>query len=65
MKRISRAAPLAIAIAVVAACSRPNLQSTGGGYGPGAAASAVGEPSADVPAAAGTSSAMESDTAGP
>jgi hypothetical protein len=45
MKRASRAALLVI-VAMIAACSRPNLQSTGGGYGPGASAPAV-EPSVD------------------
>ena len=49
MKRASRAALLAI-VAVVAACSRPNLQSTGGGYAPGASAPSV-ETSVDEPAA--------------
>lgn len=49
MKRASRAALLAL-VAVVPACSRPNLQSTGGGYGPGASAPSV-ETSVDEPAA--------------
>ena len=68
MKRSSRAALLAI-MAVVAACSRPNLQSTGGGYGPGASAPSV-ETSVDEPAAveAATETSSEpstSDTTGP
>ena len=67
MKRASRAALLAI-VAVVAACSRPNLHSTGGGYGPGASAPAV-ETSVDEPAAieAATETTSEpstSDTTG-
>ena len=62
MKRSSRAGLLAI-VAVVAACSRPNLQSTGGGYGPGASAPSV-ETSVDEPAAVEAVTATTSDTTG-
>lgn len=62
MKRASRAALLAI-VTVVAACSRPNLQSTGGGYGPGASAPSV-ETSVDEPASveAGNETTSEPST---
>lgn len=72
MKRASRAALLAI-VTVVAACSRPNLQSTGGGYGPGASApsveTSVGEPAAVEaaavePATETSSEPSTSDTTG-
>jgi hypothetical protein len=41
MTRYARAFLLALAIALSAACSRPNLESTGGGYGPASSAPAT------------------------